>query len=331
MRSRSNRVSSFLVAGACLLGSFSVAKAASADVCVEVDTQRDNLPESDRSATRTMLEQSLINNGQKVIPSGAGCSAVWKTYSLKLGQSVTVTVTSPNDSRTMKVRSVEDVPDAYSQIVKSLLSGKPISAENDTIDRTNVTATQSSNNRVAADSLFYMRLGYGGVVGSGFTAGPAFGLGWRKELDRIAIDLSTLNFVLTRKDDAYKDVSGSLIKLGVLYYFDPFANNSFYAGGGLGYGVSAITKTDSTSFRSYTGSGMHGELTAGYEMLRASNIRLLIQLDASLPFYSTTSTFGVSTATGFVEDKDSLYTPSFSLSLGLGFGKSNTIVVRNIN
>jgi hypothetical protein len=329
MRSRSNKVWKSAVACASLLGSLSVAKAASADVCVEVDAQRDNLSESDRSATRTMLEQALINNGQRVVPPGAGCSATWKVYHLKLGQSVTVTMSSPTDNRTMKVRSVEDVPDAYSQMVKSLITGQPLGAEGGTIDRTNVTATQMSNNRVAADSLFYMRLGYGGVVGSGFTAGPAFGLGWRKELDRIAIDISTLNFVLTKKDDSYKDVSGSFIKLGVLYYFDPFANNSLYAGGGLGYGVSAVTKDDSTSFHTYTGSGMHGELSAGYEMLRASNIRLLIQLDATLPFYSTTSTFYLGTATG--ETKDSLYTPSFSLSLGLGFGKSNTITVRNIN
>src|SRR4051812_30857988 len=184
VRAFSNQLMKSLVAAACLLGGLSVAKAASADVCVEVDTQRDNLSEADRSATRTMLEQALINNGQKVVTPGAGCSATWRVYHVKLGNTVSITMNSPTDSRTMKVRQVEDIPDAHSQMVKSLLSGTPLGVESGSVDRTNVTNTQTSNNRVAADSLFYLRLGYGGVVGSGLTAGPAFGLGWRKELDR---------------------------------------------------------------------------------------------------------------------------------------------------
>lgn len=321
-----------VVTASCIFAGMSLATAAAADVCVEVDTQRDNLSEADRNATRTMLEQTLINNGERVVASGPGCSATWKVYHVKLGSSVNINMNNPTDSRTMSVRAIEDIPGAYGQMVRSLLSGKRMSAENDTVDRTNVTATQTSNNRVAADSLFYLRLGYGGVASSELTAGPAFGLGWRKELDRIAIDLSALNFVLTKKDDSYKDVSGSLVKLAVLYYFDPLANNSFYAGGGLGYGLSSITNADR---RSYSGSGIQGELTAGYEMFRATNIRLLIQLDASLPLYSTTSpeTFVFNPTTGMSTPvaKDSIYTPSFSLSLGLGFGKSNTLVVRNVN
>jgi len=44
-----------------------------------------------------------------------------------------------------------------------------MNAANDTVDRTNVTSAQQAPNRVEADSLWYARLGYGGV------AGPSFG------------------------------------------------------------------------------------------------------------------------------------------------------------
>src|SRR5205823_9319514 len=36
----------------------------------------------------------------------------------------------------------------------------------------------------------------------------------------------------------------------------------------------------------WNGSGLQGELTAGYEMLRASNIRMFMQTDVIVPFYS---------------------------------------------
>jgi len=319
------------VAGALCLASLFASKAALADACVQVDKDRDNLEAQDQQASKTLFEQALIDNGQKVAATGPGCTEVWRIYSVKLGSSVTATVNSPDDRRTMHIRSVEDLPGAYSQMIKSLLSGTPLSTEGPGVDRTNVTTAQMSPNRVSADSLWYVRLGYGGVVGDGLTGGPAFGLGWRKELDRIGLDISFANLVLTKHNDSYENVSGSWVKLGVFYYFDPYANYSFYAGGGLSWGGSHVE----TNGASYGNSGIHGELTAGYEMFRASNIRLLIQFDASLPTYSSTANITtVDTSSGssvYTTTHDSLYTPSFSLSLGIGFGRSNTIVVRQID
>jgi hypothetical protein len=319
------------VAGALVIGSLFTSRAALAAACVEVDQERDNLEASDRDASRTLFEQALIDAGQKVVGKGQECTETWRIYSVKLGSSVTATVNSPDDRRTMKLRSVEDLPNAYSQMIKSLLSHTPMTTEGENVDRTNVTSPQMSPNRVSADSLWYFRLGYGGVVGGGLTGGPGFGMGWRKELDRIALDLSFLNMVVTKDNDSYKNFSGSWIKLGALYYFDPYANYSFYAGGGISWGATMVIKD--TNY--YSGSGIHGELTAGYEMFRASNIRLLFQFDASLPTYSATSDFYTSTVlngvTTDLRHKDSVYAPSFVFSLGIGFGKSNTLIVRQID
>ena len=220
------------------LGGLSVAKAASADVCVEVDTQRDNLSEADRNATRTMLEQALINNGQKVVSPGAGCTATWRVYHVKLGNTVSVTLSSPTDSRTMKVRQVEDIPDAHSQLVKSLLTGAPsawraarstaptsptrrppTTASRPTRSSTFVSATAAWSARVSPRAP---RSAWGGAKSS--IASPSISPGF--------------NFVTTKQDNSYKDFSGSIVKLGGLYYFDPYANNSLYAGGGLSWGVS---------------------------------------------------------------------------------------------
>jgi hypothetical protein len=305
-------------------GTFARTAQARADVCVEIDTQRDNLSESDRAAARTMLEQALEQQGQRVVP--APCQNAYYAYNVRLGSSVTAVVSGANASRSLRLRSVEDIPAAYTQIVESLLSGKPIAPGNETIDRNNVTDTQTSPNRVEADSLWYLRLGFGGVVGGGLTTGPSFGFGWRHELDRLAIDASFLNFTLTQKDNSSQNFSGSLLKLMGLYYFDPFANSSLYAGTGLSWGASSVV-SDS---REYDNSGLHGELSLGYEMLRASNIRIFAQLDASLPFYLAHAAGDLN---GDLQPTPSasLYTPTFALSIGLGWGRSNTIRVRNIN
>jgi hypothetical protein len=44
-------------------------------------------------------------------------------------------------------------------MVRSLLSGQPMNAASDTVNRTNGTVAQQIPNRVEADSLWYARLG----------------------------------------------------------------------------------------------------------------------------------------------------------------------------
>jgi hypothetical protein len=324
--SRMTRVAIGIVA---LAGGLLTARTARADVCVDVDTSRDNLPEPDRAATKPLLEHAFEKSHQRVVP--AGCPNVYHVYHVKLGSSVTIVLTGPNgDSRTMKVNSIEDIPEAYDQMVKALLTNTPLGIEGAGIDRTNVTTTQGMPpSRVQADSLFYVRLGVGTVLGGDPTFGPDFGLGWRWELDRIAIDLSILNLMLTQENHTYKNASGSWVKLMVLYYFDPYANNSLYAGAGLSWGGTSVFKN--TQYYSQT--GLAGEIAVGYEMLRVSNVRLLLQLNASLPTYAVRASEGVDYVNGQVVTTPggSMYAPTLGLSFGLGFGKSNTLVVRTVH
>jgi hypothetical protein len=256
-------------------------------------------------------------------------------YHVKLGNSITIFMQSPQGYRQATARALEEVPPVYSQMVRSLLTGQPMNTVNDTVDRTNATSAQQAPNRVEADSLWYVRLGYGGAIGPSFANGPAFGFGYRYELDSLGIDFSFLNFMVgsdASNTGGSVGATGSWIKLMALYFLNPTANCSSYLGGGVGWGATAVASANSTvnggigSVGGYSGSGLQAELSAGYELLRASTIRMFIQADATLPFYQAKSATFISTATGSTTTYDSKYVPSFAVSFGIGWGRSITRV-----
>jgi len=189
------------------------------------------------------------------------------------------------------------------------------------VDRTNVTASQASALRVHSDSLWYARLGYGTVLGDLAYGTPALGFGYRAELDPFAIDVSFLNYQFRTSDYSSSGASaGSLVKLSGLYFLEPKANLTGYFGGGLSYGSTSFGGGNYSTPGSYRtdwdGSGLQGELTVGYELARATSLRLFLQADAVLPFYEVTSeTFSRS---GLVTTTDRRYAPSLVVSIGLG-------------
>ncbi len=293
-----------------------------AQVCTAIDESKDNLSPDERKAAMTFLGQALANNGQTVVPSG--CGATYLAYHVRFGTSVTVHLSGPQGQRQATARSLEDVPPLYSQMVRSLLTGQPMSGANTTVDRTNVTQAQQAPSRVEADSLWYGRIGYGSLLAGSFSGGPAFGFGYRYELDTIGIDASFFNMIVPTSNDSSTDfkLTGSFVKLMGLYFLNPIANASAYFGGGLSWAGGGFTSNS----RAFTGSGLQGELSAGYELLRASSIRMFIQLDAGLPFFPYTGETLVSGGTS-----DSKWGPIFALSFGVGWGRARTLTVRTIH
>jgi hypothetical protein len=304
------------------------ARSATAAVCVEIDTARDTLSEGDRRAAVILLGESLEQQGLSV--ADQGCVGIFRVSHVRFGDSVTVSLQGPQGYRQATARGMNDVPALYSQMVHSLLTNQPMNVYNGTVDRTNATAAQQAPNRVEADSLWYLRLGYGGITSPSATGGPSFGFGYRYELDAIAVDLSFLNFVIGENGTTANGSSGSftgsfsIAKLMGLYFLNPTANSSTYLGGGVSWGgtdavqdSTSSTGVDSVSVHS--GSGLQAELSAGWEFLRASTIRMFVQGDVTLPFYLTRGADS-SGATS------SSYSPTFALSLGIGIGKSSTRV-----
>src|SRR5688572_30545967 len=197
------------------------ARTASADVCVAVDTTRDTLSEPDRNATRILLAQALRQQGIAV--ADQNCMGTFVVYHVRLGNSITVFMQGPQGYREASARAIEEIPAVYSQMIRSLITGQPMSTTNNTIDRSNVTAAQQAPNRAQADSLWYFRLGYGGATGPVTNTGPGFGFGYRYELDSLAVDLSFLNLLVFGNDDPNSSeagVTGSWVKLMGLYFFN---------------------------------------------------------------------------------------------------------------
>lgn len=290
---------------------------ASAAVCVHVDEERDNLESGERQVIKTMVEESLRNQGESVTRDN--CQETYTIYSLKLGNSVTAHISGPSGSKSQKANGLEDLPDTYDQLVRSVLSGTD--GQMAGTDRTNVTKEQAAPRRLIADNLWFLRLGYGAIVGGNFSSGPAFGLGYRHELDQFGLEISGFNMIVggDQLSDGDVGITGSWIKLSGLYFFEPTANNSPYVSAGLSWGATGVTSGEGGSRQAYGGSGLQGEISGGYEFLRASTIRLFLEANAVLPFYTSKSSF--------LDSSDSIYNPSFTLSVGVGYGSANRTAI----
>lgn len=297
------------VAGA-LLAAPALAHAA---ICVVVDGARDGLAPEERSAAQTLLEDTLRHNQLAV--AREGCTETWTLYHVRLGSNVTVVVRSPLGERRETVHKIEDLPATYDQMVRAMLRGAAATNDSEAVTRKNVTESQTRTRRVAADAIWYGRLGYGATAAGGFYGGTAFGLGRRWELDRIGIDVSVLNLTVYQDNDGYQGLGGSWIKLGVDYFLDAQANHTPYFGAGLSWGSNTVTRDGND----YTGAGLQGELKAGYEMFRASTLRVFFEADASLPMYRTSR---LALDADGPDDREYRYAPLLTLSLGVGWGRA---------
>jgi hypothetical protein len=314
---------------AALVGVAAAPQMAEAAVCAKVDASHDNLTEQERQAATMLLTQALEHSGQAVVLSG--CDQTYFVAHIKLGGSVSITLTGPQGYRQATAHGIEDLPNWYDQMVRSLLTGAPMGATNSTVTRNNVAVAQVAPNRVEADSLWYARLGYGLTFGGDLRKGPALGFGYRYELDNLAIDFSFFNFMVDSNNDNSGNsssigITATWIRLEALYFFNSLANGSSYIGGGLGWGAAATGKSETdmagyTTTSVYSGSGLEAQVTAGYEFLRASTIRLFAQADLTLPFYMAHPdllTSGTSTS--------SRYLPTLTFSLGIGWGRGTSRV-----
>lgn len=301
------RLASFALAAAALLGTRS---ASAANVCVVVDESTDSLEANDRKAAIAVLKQTLGANGHAIVASD--CAETYKASHVKLGKAITVSLSSSKGTRTSSVGVIEELPAVYDQLVKALDSGKAL-GDVGVADRHNVTYEQVAPNRVQSDNLGYITVGYG-VTGGGDTApGPSLGGGYRYELDRFAVDAG-LHLDMAQSG-APASRFGFQAGIRGLYFFSPTTSSSPYLGGGLSFGA-ASTELDHVS---YYGAGLAGRASLGYEFLRESTIRFLVEADAVLPFYSLDRSSESSLAAA---GPANVYAPTFGINLGIAWGSN---------
>jgi len=284
-----------------------ISSAVYADVCYKIDTTKDNLDEPTRNAANTYISAELQKAGYNV--GSESCSENFTFYHVKLGSSVTTFMQTGNGIKDFKVGSVEELPTAYSRLISNHKNGTSLGSMSAT--RQNVTVRESAPRRVKADSIFYVKLGYGGVYTSEqFYNNTAIGFGYRYELDNFAVDFGFLSGIWGSSSDDYASHI-KLIQINGLYYFDPISNNSLYLGGGMSYGGTTIVVNNDNTFDSYSEAGMTSNITFGYEMLRSSSIRFFAQTEINLPLYTVDSFWN--------SENKSIYAPSMEFSLGIGF------------
>jgi hypothetical protein len=284
---------------------------ARADICISIDEARDTFSDANRKAAVLLLVSQFEAEGQRVV--SRDCTDSYVVSHVELGRTITVTLAGPQGKRDGVAMGIDDVPALYSQLVRALLSGRDVGSMTKVVDRTNVVVAQTSPLRVQSESLVYVRLGYGSQLGPGSQSGAAMGVGFRRELDALAIDVSFVNIQEQAASTDYfgdNGSSASWIKLMALRYVNKKSNSSAYWGGGASWG-SAHGWSDS---KYWSGDGVQGELTAGYEMLRASNIRVFWQTDVVLPLYSV----AVENFRNRSASKRE-YMPTATVSFGLGW------------
>lgn len=309
-----------------LVGAASTARA---EVCVTIDESRDTFPARDRTAAILLVTTQFELEGERVVTSG--CTKSFVLFHSQLGSLVVVTISGEGKSWQATAQTPEDVPAIYSQMVRSIVTGRAMTGMN-VVDRTNVTSSQADARRVHSDSIWYGRIGYGGIFADRSYGVPSFGFGYRAELDSFAIDVAFLNFQI-HSPGGYSSSGASTfswLKLSGLRFVNPEANRTAYFGGGLSYGHTNISR-DNPSYipgpyvpgsytpppytTDYSGSGIQAELTVGYELARATSLRVFVQADAILPFYQVTSE--TRSISGPIT-RDSRYAPSLVLSVGVG-------------
>lgn len=269
---------------------------AAAAVCVEIDAERDSLTDNERKSVRIIIEDELAEADMQV--DASDCSATYTAYNVRLGDKIRATLKGPNGKRTLEAHTIEELPETYDQLVRALVEDLPVE---EVTDRQNVTSGQQHRERLYSETLFYARLGYGMVTGGDFASGPAFGIGIRHELNHVALDFSALNLIVATNSET-GGVNGNWLRIGADYLFNGTAPSTPFIGGGVSWGGTHIQK-DGVN---YGATGVHAEISGGYEMLRTADIRLFVKGNAILPLYT-------------VDSGDSeLYSPSFTVSLGAG-------------
>jgi hypothetical protein len=294
-----------------------------ADVCLAVGTM-DMLPPEDQAAALRLLARQFELEGHSVVPER--CAQSFSVSHIRLGERIFITLAGPDVTREAVAIGVEDLPAVYNQMVRSIISNRPMGSFS-VVDRTNVTAAQAAPRRVKADSFGYARLGYGTILGDRTYATPAIGFGYRVELDRIGVDVAFLNFQTATNGSGSGAFAASVLKLAGLYYMHPDANHTGYVGAGLSWGGMNFGQSDYDFDSSgWHGSGLQAEVTGGYELARATTLRTFVQVDAILPLYNVRSErYSYPRPGSLVRPTVTTsrrYAPSVVASLGIGWQRN---------
>jgi hypothetical protein len=249
-------------------------QSASADVCVEIDKNKDMLTKQQKKAAYGTLTGAFEEHGLKVVEQD--CEETYTNYNIKLGDSMMVYLTDGKKTKKMQIDSLSELPEVHDQLVRMVALG-----QQDPRRRDNITRTQTDHQRVQSDSSLTFRLGYGSLFEQD-AAGPRLGLGFRFGFDEYALDISLLDYTLNSSGDT-DTIHSEILGLGGHYYFSPLSDTSLYTGGKFGLTRTTVPTDSSSTEGSRMGLSVSG--VAGVETFRTADVTGFGELKVSMPTY----------------------------------------------
>jgi hypothetical protein len=177
--------------------------------------------------------------------------------------------------------------------------------------RRSVTLDEATPRRVQSDNLGYVTVGYAATVGGDVAPGPSLGGGYRYELDRFGVDAGVV--LLMAQRDAPATQTGVHAGIRGLFFAAPDASATPY----LGLGLAFAALGSEIDHAGYSGSGIAGRVSLGYELLRESTIRFVVEADAVLPAFTLARDEGEPARPGA---KGDFWAATIGASLGIGWG-----------
>ena len=165
------------------------ASVAGADVCVAIDESRDTFASRDRAAA-ILLVTTQFESGRGA-RRAKRLREIVRAVSRSAGRPRRRDDVGSGKNLAGDRADTEDLPAIYSQVVRSIVTGRPMTGLN-VIDRTNVASSQAESRRVHTDTMWYGRLGYGGVFADRTYGSPAIGPAIARARS-FAIDVAFLN------------------------------------------------------------------------------------------------------------------------------------------
>jgi hypothetical protein len=287
---------------------------AAASVCIEIDPVRDKLGPDERVAAIAVAEQVAIAGGFQV---GSECNDRWMLSHAPIGTSLHVLLSNGTTGFTGTATSLSTVGTAYEQILQKMrpvavAAAPALASPTPPLETRDATPPAPRPFRGA----FYARVGYA-VVPTGNVYGPTVGFGYRRWISGFAFDVSAMNLHVWKRDNVYgsgnTEVSfNSFLRLAAFRTL-----GSGYVGGGVSYGQSVMHEKIDMNDRKVDAYGLQLESSAGVELLRDSSMRVMLQLDVTLPLYAIRDVrFGPQ---GGPLPSTSHYAPTIGASIALGF------------
>jgi len=233
-------------------------RAARADgVCVAIDTDRDNLGETERAAVLVAITTALEREGVPVDRDPAHCAATVVAYNVRLDTRVTTTIATGARNVSGQASSIDELDLLVRQLVRSLVTGRAFATGTGVQDRENVLRDQTAPRRADVSTRDWVpTLGMGGGM---LQLPPIDGAPLYRQYNIVAIDLREWTYLNSPRNafevrarivlhdyavfgaawDAFEDVPDdaehSNEQVGRLFalMFSPFGTANWEAGVGM--------------------------------------------------------------------------------------------------